>query len=338
MKRSFCKIVSVLMLVTMLLSTGVAAITSSAASESSYKATFSIVTDKTSVKAGENVTVELKLKTNYYIFAMEVPVIYDAEAFRVQNTSVTNNKSFLTFQGKLASAYTTNGNWRSPTTFYTKANSNSEYWSKTEVMEKYKIAFASWAADTSKNNGKAIKLSTEETIVSFVLKANKDISDTSGLIFISDDFKKTATFAGGKFFCGRSVNEKINVQADGYVTVGQTLEFTGKLPSDIGGSTGGDGNVAEDGVIAINYKGTVNLKEQLASNVIRDYKLKWESADETVVTVDEDGNIYGAKTGSTTVTVKSTDGKYTKTFDITVSYSVLQWIIIIVLFGWIWYI
>ena len=57
-----------------------------------------------------------------------------------------------------------------------------------------------------------------------------------------------------------------------------------------------------------------------------------------VVKVDEDGNIYGAKAGTATVTAKSTDGKFTKTFDVEVNYSVLQWIIIIVLFGWIWYI
>ncbi len=335
MKHTICKIVSVLMIVTMLFSTGIASITSSAASESSYKATFSIVTDKKTVQKGENVTVSLKLKTNYYIFAMEVPVIYDAEVFQMQNTSATSNKSFLTFKGKLADSYTTNGNWKSPDTFYTKANSNSKYWSS--VKDKYKIAFASWAADTSKNNGKAIKLDTEETIVSFVLKAKTDVADTTdGLIFISKDFQKTANFVGGKFFCGRSVNEKINVQSSGYVSVGQTLEFTGKVPAQTGGSTGGnEGNVTEDDAVNINYKATLNLSEYVDTKKT----LKWESADETIVTVDkESGEIYGAKAGTTTITAKSTDGKFTKTFDVTVSYSVLQWIIIIVLFGWIWYI
>ncbi len=335
MKRTVCKIVSVLMIVTMLFSTGVASITSSAASESSYKATFSIATDKKTVQKGENVTVSLKLKTNYYIFAMEVPVIYDAEAFEMQNTSATNNKSFLTFQGKLADTYTTNGNWKSPDNFYTKANSNSSYWSS--VKDKYKIAFASWAADTSKNNGKAIKLDTEETIVSFVLKAKKDITDTTdALIFISKDFQKTATFVGGKFFCGRSVNEKISVASGGYVSVGQTLEFTGKVPAQTSSSTGGnDSNVSQDGTVNINFRSTLDLSEYVDTQK----KLNWESADESIVTVDkESGEIYGAKTGTTTITAKSTDGKFTKTFEVTVSYSVLQWIIIIVLFGWLWYI
>ena len=70
MKKTSCKVISVLMLITMLFSTGIASLTSSAASEADYKATFSIVTDKKSVAAGENVTVSVKLKTNYYIFVL----------------------------------------------------------------------------------------------------------------------------------------------------------------------------------------------------------------------------------------------------------------------------
>lgn len=326
MKKTFCKVISVLLLVTMLFSTGIA---SSAASEADYKATFSIKTDKASVAAGENVTVSVKLKTNYYIFAMQVPVIYNSDVFEVQNTSATSLKSFLTFHGQMADAYRTNGNWKSPSSFYTNRNSNTSYWSKKEVMNKYKIAYATWSADTELNGGKAVKLSNEETIVSFVLKAKKDVKNFDGLIFLSEDFLKTDSFAGGLWFCGRSVKEKIDVQ--NYVPSGQTVTFTGSVPTQ-------EGVEEEEGAFVINYKATASLKDELSSSIIKDFKLKWTSEDESIVTVDEDGNIYGVKAGSTTVTVKSTDGKFAKTFDVTVNYSVLQWIIIIVLFGWIWYI
>lgn len=328
MKRNLCKIISVALVLITIFATG--SIFASAASESSYTATFSIKTDKSSVKAGENVKVSLNLKTNYYIYAMEVPVIYDGDAFAVQNTSSTSLKSFLTFQGQLASAYQTNGNWKSPATFYTNGNSNSEYWSQKSVMDKYKIAFASWAANTALNNGKAIKLSTEETIVSFVLKAKKDISDVDGLIFISGDFQKTSSYAGGRFFCGRSKTEKIKTTSDGYVPVGQTLKFTGSVPKKE--------EIVESGAIEIDFKAKADLKEQLNSTIIKDYKLVWESSDESVVTVDDDGNIYGAAKGEATVKVTSKDGKFTKTFDVKVTYSTLQMIIIIFLFGWLWYV
>ena len=67
MKKTFSKIISVFLLITMLFSMG---IVSSAASEADYKATFRIATDKTSVAKGETVTVDLKLKTNYYIYSI----------------------------------------------------------------------------------------------------------------------------------------------------------------------------------------------------------------------------------------------------------------------------
>ena len=325
MKNCFSKIVSVLLLVTMLFSMG---IVSSAASESSYVATFSIETDKVSVAKGENVTVSVKLKTNYYIYSMELPVIYDGDAFAMQNTSTTSLKSFLTFKGRMADAYRTNGNWKSPADFYTNRNSNTAYWSQKEVMDRYKIAFATWSADTTLNGGKAIKLSNEETIVTFVLKAKKDIKDTEGLVFLSLDFQKTADFAGGRLFCGRSKTEKIDVK--NFVAVGQTIKYDGSAPKQE--------EIKETGAFVVNYKATASLKEELNSTILKDYKLKWSSSDESIVTVDDDGNIYGVKAGTATVTAKSTDGKFTKTFDVEVNYSVLQWIIIIVLFGWIWYI
>lgn len=325
MKKSFSKIVSVLLMITMLFSMG---IVSSAASESSYVATFSIDMDKATVAKDENVTVSVKLKTNYYIYSMELPVIYDGNAFELQNTSKTSLKSFLTFKGRMADAYRTNGNWKSSADFYTNRNSNTAYWSQKEVMDRYKIAFASWTADTTLNGGKAIKLSNEETIVTFVLKAKKDIKNTDGLVFLSDDFKKTEDFAGGRWFCGRSKTEKIDVK--NFVAVGQTLKFTGSAPKQE--------EVTESGAFVVNYKATASLKDELNSTILKDYKLKWSSSDESIVTVDDDGNIYGVKAGTATVTAKSTDGKFTKTFDVQVNYSVLQWIIIIVLFGWIWYI
>lgn len=331
MKRNFCKVISVFMLLVMLIPTGIAAISSSAASESDYVATFSIKTDKTSVKKGENVKVSVTLKTNYYICAMELPVIYDGTAFQMQNTSSTL-KSFLTFEGRMASAYRTDGNWKPSEDFYTKRNSNTEYWSQKSVMDKYKIAFASWSADSTLNSGKLVKLTNEETIVSFTLKAKKDISKIDGLIFLHKDFQKTETFAGGRWSCGRCKTEKFDVK--NMVAVGQTLKFTGTAPSTPapGGTTD---NKAD--VIVINYNATKNMKELVDASA-QNKTLKWTSADVSIVTVGEDGVITGIKTGETTVTVKSTDGKYTKTFNIQVSYAWWQWIIIVVLFGWLWYI
>ncbi len=334
MKKNFCKVISVLLLMTMLLSTGIAAISSSAASEKDYTATFSIETDKTYASVGDEITVSVKLKTNYYIYSMQVPVIYDGDAFEVQNTSPTSLKSYITFKGKLAQNYQTNGNWKSPATYYTSRNSNVDYWSRKSVMDKYKIAYASWSANSNLGDGKFVKLSAEETIMTFVLKAKKDIKNIDGLIFMSEDFLKTTECPSGLWFCGRSKKASHPVDFDkDVVATGQAITFAGSVPEN--------DNVTEtDAVFTVNYKATASLKDQLNSTIIKDYKLKWSTADESIVTVDEDGNIYGVKAGTTTVTVKATDSKnsFTKTFNVEVNYSFLQWIIIIVLFGWIWYI
>ena len=284
MKKAFCKVISVLMLIVMIFSTGVAGVNSFAASEADYVATFSIKTDKKSLSKGENVVVSVNLKTNYYIYAMEIPVIYDGDALEVQNTS-SNPKSFLTFKGKLASAYVTNGNWKSPSDFYTNRNSNTAYWSQESVMNRYKIAFASWSADTQLNDGKAVKLSTEETIVSFVLKAKKDISNVSGLIFLSNDFKKTESFAAGRWFCGRSKTEYID--ANNYVARGQTLKYVSAT--------------ASSDLVTVSFKDSTGkvVKTESVSASASEYSFSGLSNGKYTVTVSKDG--YVSKVTSVTV-------------------------------------
>lgn len=86
--------------------------------------------------------------------------------------------------------------------------------------------------------------------------------------------------------------------------------------------------------IKMNYKQSVNV--DYTTNYKAD-ELTWTSSNEKVATVDENGNVYAAGTGNATITVKSADGKVNESVDVNVSYTVLQWIIVIVLFGWIWY-
>ena len=65
-------------------------------------------------------------------------------------------------------------------------------------------------------------------------------------------------------------------------------------------------------------------------------RMRWNTPE----TVDENGNVYAAKTGSATITVTVTDeygNKVTDTCDVNAQYTWWQWIIVIVLFGWIWY-
>ena len=188
------------LVMTLVLIFGVSGLSALAADESDYVAEFRISTDKASVTKDEDVKVSVHLKTNYYICTMSLAVIYDSQAFTLQNTSETNVASFLTFSGTMAGSYITNGNWTISEGLFNKRNSNTSFWSQEDVMNKYKIVYATWSADTSLSS-ELVMLSEEEEILSFTLRANEDIEDLSELVFISLDFQKTASAQQMPFFC-----------------------------------------------------------------------------------------------------------------------------------------
>ncbi len=190
--------------------------------EAKYIADFAITTDKKEAKAGDVITVSVKLKTNYKIVAISLPVIYDASVFEIVGAEEGRLSSFLNFTGTLSeNAYTTNGNWKSPDNMYSK-NSNEEYWTSSIAKAKYKIAFATWVATPSQ--GTVITaLDKEETIVTFQLKVKGNVSDTSGKVFLSQDFIKTANAPQGILSVGRSKSDTITT--DSIVATGQTIDI-----------------------------------------------------------------------------------------------------------------
>ena len=81
--------------------------------------------------------------------------------------------------------------------------------------------------------------------------------------------------------------------------------------------------------LALNYKGSAKLTASSSNNV------KWSSSNTNVATVDANGNVKATGTGSAVITAESGSAK--ATCSVNVSYAWWQWIIVIVLFGWIWY-
>lgn len=190
--------------------------------EKKYVADFAIKTDKSEAKAGDVITVSVKLKTNYDIVAISLPVIYDANVFELVGTSESNLASYLNFTGTLKeNGYTTNGNWKSPDAMYTK-NSDNDYWTSSLTKARYKIAFATWVAAPSQGTV-VTKLDKEETIVTFKLKVKDDAKETSGSIFLSQDFIKTASTPQGILAVGRTTSDKITT--DSIISSGQTIDL-----------------------------------------------------------------------------------------------------------------
>ncbi len=190
--------------------------------ERKYVADFRVTTDKATASAGDIITVSVKLKTNYKIVAVSLPVVYDARVFEIVGANENNLASFLNFTGTLAqNGYSTNGNWKSPDNMYTKT-SNPDHWTNSTTKANYKIAFATWVAVPSQGT-QITQLNDEETIVTFQLRVKKNVKDTSGRIFISQDFLKTAKDPQGILAVGRSKSDTISV--DSMVATGQTINL-----------------------------------------------------------------------------------------------------------------
>ena len=93
--------------------------------------------------------------------------------------------------------------------------------------------------------------------------------------------------------------------------------------------------------VAVNYKDSWTIFPTIAADEGAIYSVKWESSNSSIVSVDQNGNLKGEKKGSATVTCTVTDShgnSYSASSIVEVDYTGLQWFIIIVLFGWIWYI
>lgn len=98
-----------------------------------------------------------------------------------------------------------------------------------------------------------------------------------------------------------------------------------------------DNDVVEVADFTLNYKGSTKIPVNDKSG---DYTITFSSSDESIVTVDEEGNVTAVGTGEAEIIVTITDpnGIVTEeTCKVTISYAWWQWIVIIVLFGWIWY-
>ena len=92
--------------------------------------------------------------------------------------------------------------------------------------------------------------------------------------------------------------------------------------------------------IKLNYKKSTTITPSITADEGAKYTVKYSSSNTKVATVDDNGKVYAAKKGSATITCTVTDSKGNTVQDtckVTVKYSFGQWLIKILLFGWIWY-
>ena len=94
--------------------------------------------------------------------------------------------------------------------------------------------------------------------------------------------------------------------------------------------------------ISLNYKNSTTLNPTITADEGAEYKVEYSTSNAKVATVDKNGKVTATKRGSGTATITCTvtdsNGNVVKdTCKVNVSLTWWQWIITIVLFGWIWY-
>lgn len=92
--------------------------------------------------------------------------------------------------------------------------------------------------------------------------------------------------------------------------------------------------------LKLDYKKSATITPEITADKGAKYTVKYSSSDEKIAKVDENGKVYAAKKGTATITCTVTDSNgntVTDTCNVTVKYNFGQWLIVIILFGWIWY-
>ena len=92
--------------------------------------------------------------------------------------------------------------------------------------------------------------------------------------------------------------------------------------------------------VNIYYKASTILKPEINATSGIKATVAYNSSNPNVASVGADGNVKAIKKGTATITCTVTDqyGNTVKdTCKVTVNYTAWQWVIIILLFGWIWY-
>lgn len=89
--------------------------------------------------------------------------------------------------------------------------------------------------------------------------------------------------------------------------------------------------------LTLHYKDTYKVPVLLQPEDTTNRELIWTSSDAGVLTVAADGTLTAVGRGTAVVTCASADGGAAASCAVSVGYTPVQWIIKILLFGWIWY-
>lgn len=174
-----------------------------------------------------------------------------------------------------------------------------------------------------------------------VNSSSDNCSVSGGGLFKKGEYAKVVAIGNSEknevFYGWYANNILVSKESEYRFMVTDNIKLTAKFSQNINPVTVRSVSVSD---VQINYKKSATLNPTITADEGVTYTVKYESSNPKVATVDQNGNVYGAKKGSADIKVTVTDSAgntVTDTCNVKVKYSFGQWLIVILLFGWIWY-
>ena len=273
-------------------------------------------------------TVNLKTGSSYYAGDLAANIYYTSNIFT--SSSQSGSCYVWNTSDKYVSICTRLGAPFSKLTDNYKKQNYPPVWSeqKKNSHEMYSLVMSPDVAVSTKTYA---NVNADLVSVPIYVKSNAPVGAT-GSIFMTNEDQRTPSNKTGRFILSYYENGDLLNNAVNYSDKIVFDMFASTLNFVVCSKNAKGVSITEDS-LNLKYKST----QQLNATVTGEPSAKpvWSSSDPSVATVDADGNVTATGRGSAVITASY--GNLSDSCEVTVSYSFGQWIIMILLFGWIWY-
>lgn len=287
------------------------------AAEKDNTCTIKLTSSNENPKPGDSFTVTVSAKTDYPIINVNTIIVYDTNYYTLDTSNGAAVRKVTEMPVSM------NQSVNSPLGMYHQSYSSA-------MTKQYKLVFSaitwlpSLASDGTATPTTTLKDFEKLYTIKFKMKSDAP-TDGNGFLGIDPVYIKTET---------SSMRSGVYA-AHGGATLGDAVIATSGQTYDLSQAVLFGESVEKlpaDKILKMNYKDVLDVSEIISS--ADDYEIL--SSDTSIVDITS-GTLTAKKTGTVYIAATSDDGKTRTNYEVTVSYTWLQWIIVILLFGWLWY-
>ncbi len=275
------------------------------------------------------VTMHLETGSKYYAGELAGFIYYTTNVFK--STDQTNKCYIWNTEGKYSSVAAKAG---APFSKMVDSFKKANYpltWSQEQKNSNQFYSVVMYP-DASKTVLTSANINEWLVTVPIYVKSNAQIGST-GSIYIPQELVRTVDSPNEKFFLG-------NYEDNGDITK-QSVPYSKDMANDVSKAKinflvcnkNAKGISISKQDLSMNYKKTEALSATVTG--VSNAKVSWSSSNPSVATVDQNGNVTSTGRGNAVIT--ATYGNYSASCNVKVDFSFGQWLIYILLFGFIWY-